>query len=77
VKKGVIGVTRDWYRLFAMDQIYVPGYGIGTVADVGGGIPGSYWIDLGYSDADWVPWYGSVTIYFLTPVPANVPAVLP
>jgi uncharacterized protein YabE (DUF348 family) len=77
VKKGVIGVTRAWYRLFAMDQIYVPGYGIGTVADVGGGIPGSYWIDLGYSDADWVNWYGSVTIYFLTPVPPNVPGVLP
>lgn len=77
VKKGVIGVTRDWYRLFAMDQIYVPGYGIGTIADVGGGIPGSYWIDLGYSDADWVNWWGSVTIYFLTPVPANVPGVLP
>lgn len=77
VKKGVIGVTRDWYRLFAMDQIYVPGYGIGTIADVGGGIPGSYWIDLGYSDSDWVNWWGSVTIYFLTPVPANVPGVLP
>lgn len=77
VKKGVIGVTRDWYRLFAMDQLYVPGYGIGTIADVGGGIPGSYWIDLGYSDADWVNWYGSLTVYFLTPIPDNVPGVLP
>ncbi len=77
VQKGVIGVTRDWYHLFKGSQIYVPGYGIGTIADVGGGIPGSYWIDLGYSDADWVNWWGSVTIYFLTPVPANVPAVLP
>lgn len=77
VKKGVIGVTRAWYRLFAMDQLYVPGYGIGTIADVGGGIPGSYWIDLGYSDADWVNWYGSLTVYFLTPIPDNVPGVLP
>ena len=77
VQKGVIGVTRDWYHLFAMDQIYVPGYGVGTIADVGGGIPGSYWIDLGYSDGDWVNWWGSVTIYFLTPIPDKVPAVLP
>lgn len=77
VKKGVIGVTRAWYHLFAMDQLYVPGYGVGTIADVGGGIPGSYWIDLGYSDADWVIWYGTITVYFLTPIPDNVPGVLP
>lgn len=77
VQKGVIGVTRAWYNLFAGSQIYVPGYGIGTVADIGGGISGKYWIDLGYSDADWEPWSQSVPIYFLAPAPANVPAVLP
>ena len=77
VKKGVIGTTLEWYYLFAGDQLYVPGYGIGTISDVGGGIPGQYWIDLGYSDADWVNWSQWVTIYFLAPAPANVPEVLP
>jgi 3D (Asp-Asp-Asp) domain-containing protein len=70
-------VTRAWYNIFAGSQIYVPGYGIGTVEDIGGGIPGQYWIDLGYTDADWELWSQSVTIYFLAPAPANVPAVLP
>lgn len=77
VQKGVIGVTRAWYNLFAGDQIYIPGYGIGSVEDVGGGIPGQYWIDLGYTDADWVQWSRSVTIYFLAPAPDNIPGVLP
>lgn len=77
VQKGVIAVTRAWYNIFAGSQIYVPGYGIGTVEDIGGGIPGQYWIDLGYSDSDWQLWSQSVTIYFLAPAPANVPAVLP
>jgi uncharacterized protein YabE (DUF348 family) len=77
VQKGVIAVTRAWYNIFAGSQIYVPGYGIGTVEDIGGGIPGQYWIDLGYTDADWELWSQSVTIYFLAPAPANVPAVLP
>jgi resuscitation-promoting factor RpfB len=77
VQMGVIAVTRAWYDLFAGAQIYVPGYGIGTVEDIGGGIPGQYWIDLGYSDSDWVNWSRSVTIYFLSPAPANIPEVLP
>ncbi|MEA5078017.1 MAG: ubiquitin-like domain-containing protein [Anaerolineaceae bacterium] len=77
VQKGVIAVTRAWYNIFAGSQIYVPGYGIGTVEDIGGGIPGQYWIDLGYTDADWELWSQSVTIYFMAPAPANVPAVLP
>lgn len=77
VEKGIIGVTRAWYSLFKGDKIYVPGYGIGTIADVGGGIPGKYWIDLGYSDSDWEQWSQNVTIYFLAPVPADAPAVLP
>jgi hypothetical protein len=49
-----------------------------VVADTGGGYPdGRYWIDLGYSDADYVPWAKYVTVYFLTPVPASIPWILP
>jgi uncharacterized protein YabE (DUF348 family) len=75
--KGVIAVTPKWYKIFAGSQIYIPGYGVGTVADTGGGIPGKYWIDLGYSEEDFVNWHQTVTIYFLNPAPANVPEVLP
>jgi hypothetical protein len=47
------------------------------VADTGGGIPGKYWIDLGYSEEDFVNWHQTVTVYFLNPAPPNVPEVLP
>ncbi len=75
--KGVIAVTPAWYKIFAGTQIYIPGYGIGTVADTGGGIPGKYWIDLGYGEEDFVNWHQTVTVYFLNPAPSFVPEVLP
>jgi 3D (Asp-Asp-Asp) domain-containing protein len=50
-------------------QVYVEGYGVGTIADIGAGLSGQHWIDLGYSDDDWQQWAGQVTIYFLAPVP--------
>jgi uncharacterized protein YabE (DUF348 family) len=75
--KGVIAVTPKWYKIFGGTHIYIPGYGVGTVADTGGGIPGKYWIDLGYGEEDFVNWHQTVTIYFLNPAPANVPEVLP
>jgi uncharacterized protein YabE (DUF348 family) len=74
---GAIGVTRAWYNLMVGQKLYVPGYGIGTIADIGGGVPGQYWIDLAYSDDDYVAWYHNITIYFLTPVPDNIPWILP
>lgn len=74
---GAIGVTRAWYYLMVGQQLYVPGYGIGTIADIGGGVPGTYWIDLAYSDDDYVAWHHNVTVYFLTPVPDNIPWILP
>ena len=77
VKKGVIGVTYQWYLLFGGHEVYVPGYGRAVIADVGGGIPGKRWIDLGYSDDDFVNWSQETTLYFLTPAPANVPWILP
>ncbi len=77
VQIGVVGVTRTWYNMMAGQKIYVPGYGIATIADTGGGVPGQYWIDLGYSDDNYVAWHSNVTIYFLTPVPDYVPWILP
>jgi uncharacterized protein YabE (DUF348 family)/3D (Asp-Asp-Asp) domain-containing protein len=74
---GIIATTYDWFQIFQGTQIYIPGYGIGQVEDVGGGIPGEYWIDLGYTDEDWVSWSSYVTVYFIAPAPANVPGILP
>jgi 3D (Asp-Asp-Asp) domain-containing protein len=74
---GVIAVTRAWYNLMVGQRMYVPGYGIGVVGDIGGGISGKYWIDLAYSDNDYVAWYHNVTAYFLTPVPENIAWILP
>ncbi len=69
LRKGHIAVIRSWYRSLAGWSYYVPGYGIGTVADIGGGFSDRHWIDLGYPDAEYVPWHQYVTLYFLTPVP--------
>jgi uncharacterized protein YabE (DUF348 family)/3D (Asp-Asp-Asp) domain-containing protein len=77
VTKGVLAVTPAWYKILKGYNIYIPGYGIGTVEDTGGGISGQYWIDLGYSDSDWVTWSKFVTVYFLTPTPANFSGSLP
>ena len=77
VQKGVIAVSSAWYSWMVGQRVYIPGYGIAVVADIGGGIPGKYWIDLGYSDSDYVAWSQSVTMYFLTPVPQNIPWILP
>ena len=69
---------RDWYNVFKGYNVYVEGYGIGTVADIGYYPYDENWIDLGYSDADYVPWGGlPVTIYFLPPAPAGFTGVLP
>jgi uncharacterized protein YabE (DUF348 family) len=77
LQKGIVAVTLSWYRQFKGARLYIPGYGFGVIADVGGGIPGTYWIDLGYSEEDYVGWAQTVTVYFLTPAPASAPAILP
>jgi uncharacterized protein YabE (DUF348 family) len=78
VQKGVVAMQYDWYILFGFEHLFVPGYGAAVVGDVGGGYLGShYWIDLGYTDSDYVGWGEWVTVYFLTPVPANPGYVLP
>ncbi|MGC8856647.1 MAG: G5 domain-containing protein [Anaerolineae bacterium] len=76
VKKGVVSVVYRWYVAMRGQPLYIPGYGYATIEDVGGGIPGRLWIDLGYSDDDYQQWGQWVTVYFLTPVPANILYVL-
>jgi len=75
LQKGVIGMGEAWYHLFANQHVYVDGYGPAIVGDYGY-VPG-FWIDLGYSDDDFVNWHRNTTLYFLAPAPANVPWNLP
>ena len=79
LQKGIIGVTRSWYNMMRLQPVYVQGYGRGVIADIGGGSLyfNHYWIDLGYSEADYQRWSSWTTMYFLTPVPDWFPAVLP
>lgn len=57
--------------------VYVPDYGLGIIGDTGGARRSRYWIDLGYSDADYTSWHRYTEIYLLTPVPADIPYLLP
>ncbi len=73
VKRGVVAFKRTWYNMMAGMRVYVPGYGLATVGDVGGGMPdGRPWIDLAYSEGETDHLSGWVTVYFLTPVPSNI-----
>lgn len=81
VQKGVVAVTPRWISVpngYGMwgQSVYIPGYGHGIIADTGGGIPGTPWIDLAYSDDDYVSWNRWTTMYFLTPVPPWAPPIL-
>jgi len=77
LQEGIIAVSTAWYSWMRGQRVYIPGYGFGTIADAGGGIPGQYWIDLGYTDDTYVPWHQNVTMYFLTPIPSTIPYTLP
>ena len=72
VQKGVAGMRYDWYLVMGGQQLFIPGYGYATVADVCGGCVGKPWIDVAYSDNEYVPWSSWVTVYLLPPVPSNV-----
>jgi uncharacterized protein YabE (DUF348 family) len=74
LKKGVAAVDRSLIPFYT--QMYVPGYGEVLAADIGGGVAGR-WIDLGYSDDDYVPWHQWVTVYFLWPPPDNIVWIIP
>ncbi len=77
VQKGMIAMVNSWYYLFQGQGVYVDGYGPATVEDSGVGPNAPYWIDLAYLDADYIGWHRYTTLYFLTPVPANVVWILP
>ncbi|MFN2275143.1 MAG: ubiquitin-like domain-containing protein, partial [Anaerolineales bacterium] len=79
VQRGIIGVIRSWYNLMRGWPVFVPNYGPGTIEDIGGGIAGRDWIDLGFTDENFEPWHQWTTLYFLTPVPPldSIPWILP
>lgn len=72
VRKGIVAVIPRWFAYMAGQQVYIPGYGFAIIGDTGGGIPGTNWIDLAYTDEEYVGWHSYVTVYFLTPVPENI-----
>ncbi len=77
LEKGIVAVLPAWYRAMKYQQVYIPGYGYGIIADTGGGIPGRPWIDLGFSEADYESWHSWTSMYFITPIPAYIPYLLP
>ena len=76
VQRGVIGVIHSWYIAMQGQPVFVEGYGFATIEDVGAGIEGRNLIDLGFTDENFEPWHYWVTLYFLTPAPANTIWVL-
>ncbi len=74
LQKGVAAIDRSVVPFYT--QMYIPGYGEAIAADTGGGVIGR-WIDLGYSDSDYVPWHSWVTVYFLWPPPDNIVWIVP
>jgi len=76
-QKGVIGVIRKWWNYMNGAPVYIPDYGRAIISDIGAGFPDKNWIDLAYSDDDYVPWHSWTTLYFLTPVPPSIMYVLP
>ena len=76
LRKGMVGLRPDLYQAMQGQPLYIPGYGYASVEDICGGCVGKPWIDLGFSEDNFEAWHQEVTVYFLTPVPANVIYVL-
>jgi uncharacterized protein YabE (DUF348 family) len=84
LQKGVIAVDPSTYDFLVGQKVYIPGYGNAVVGDIGGGsiiekelgIPRELWIDLGYTDNNYQEAPGWVTVYFLFPAPATIPAFM-
>jgi uncharacterized protein YabE (DUF348 family) len=77
--KGMIGVIRSWYNMMRGWSVYIPGYGFATIEDIGAGIAGRHWIDLGFTDEEYERWHSWTTLYFIPPVPSIdlIPWILP
>jgi uncharacterized protein YabE (DUF348 family) len=73
VRKGLVGVDRNYIPFGTM--MYIPGYGYAEAADTGAYT--GRWIDLGYTDEEYVSWARWVTVYFLWPPGSFVPPVIP
>jgi uncharacterized protein YabE (DUF348 family) len=74
LQKGVAAVDTSIVPFYT--NMFIPGYGEAVAGDIGGGVIGR-WIDLGYSDNDYVPWHSWVTVYFLWPAPDNIVWIIP
>jgi uncharacterized protein YabE (DUF348 family) len=81
---GIVAVDYSIFPQLRGMRVYVPGYGVATIGDTGGGpiietalgIPRTKWIDLGYDDNNIGGLSGWVTVYFLAPAPAEIPFFL-
>jgi hypothetical protein len=81
---GIVAVDYSIYSYLAGMKVYIPGYGVATIGDTGGGpiietafgVPRTKWIDLGFDDGQIVDMTGWVKVYFLAPAPAEIPYFL-
>lgn len=84
LQKGVIAVDPSTYGYLVGQKVFISGYGSAVVGDIGGGyiiekelgVPRELWIDLGYADSNYQEAPGWVTVYFLVPAPATIPAFM-
>lgn len=82
--QGIVAVDYSIYSYLAGMRVYIPGYGVATIGDTGGGpiietafgVPRTKWIDLGFNEGEMRNMNGWVTVYFLAPAPAEVPYFL-
>jgi uncharacterized protein YabE (DUF348 family) len=81
---GIVAVDYSIYSYLAGMRVYIPGYGVATIGDTGGGpiietafgVPRTKWIDLGFNEGAIQNMTGWVTVYFLAPAPAEIPYFL-
>ncbi|HEY46226.1 MAG TPA: DUF348 domain-containing protein [Anaerolineae bacterium] len=79
LRRGMIGVIRSWYNMMRGWSVYIPGYGFATIEDIGAGMAGRHWVDLGFTDEEYESWHTWTTLYFIPPVPSLdlIPWILP
>lgn len=75
VEQGII--SADTSRFPFGTEIFIPGYGIGLVADTAPSRQNGMWLDLGYTDEQYRHWSRYVDVYILTPVPEQIDYTLP
>jgi uncharacterized protein YabE (DUF348 family) len=82
--QGIVAVDYSIYSYLAGMRVYIPGYGVATIGDTGGGpiietafgVARTQWIDLGFNEGEMRDMSGWVTVYFLAPAPAEIPYFL-